>query len=432
MVLTIICLTTLEQTYQGRSNSTFSSKPEVKTAPSVNYAVVMTSAATLNSDCDAWGCRVSSAANGYFLIMQHDCALILYDAQQAVKWQPTPSTWRGGTLNCYLAAQANGQLVVYRGDTNVALWQSNSAPATPAASYQLTVTNDGFLVWAENTAKVIWTSNPQTSPTPFTKTTPSVNYAVVIPSGATLNSDCDAWGCRVSSAANGYFLIMQHDCALILRDAQAVKWQPTPSTWRGGKLNCYLAAQANGQLAVYRGDSNVALWQSNPAPTTPAASYQLTVTNDGNLVWADNTGKVIWSAVSTVAASAYEELETALIGFIGTDANKVKNYLRLAWHDVKFFDPVANPNGGGKGCIMLPQIAELPSNSGLGPAIVALRDFIAATFPTIAYTWGDIVSLAGKVAVETAYGVNVSWSYGRKACVLASILTTDNGIFFLI
>ena len=80
---------------------------------------------------------------------------------------------------------------------------------------------------------------------------------------------------------------------------------------------------------------------------------------------------------------------------------------------------------------MFSPITSFPSNKGLGVVVVKLKNFTTSEFPDILFPWGDVVSLAGKLAVEAAYpGTRVSWGFGRSSCDVTIASKFDIGIPF--
>ena len=124
----------------------------------------------------------------------------------------------------------------------------------------------------------------------------------------------------------------------------------------------------------------------------------------------------------------YESLQDALDGFI-TQAS-VPKFVRMAFHDVMNFDK-ATGKGASQGCIFDARVVAFPQNAGLDEPAQALKRFVAEKFPTIAFPSGtlssfvqltsligDIVSLAGKVAIEKAFPcIKIAWEFGRKSCI---------------
>ncbi|KAJ3317269.1 hypothetical protein HDV06_001814 [Boothiomyces sp. JEL0866] len=277
----------------------------VYTTPSVSYTGNIASGATLNSDCNTFGCGLTSANGAYIAVMQHDCLFDVYTSDIKTNIYST-NTWLGDGNKCYLAVQNNGQLVLYKnaGATPAVVKALNPAPIVPSSSYSLVLQNNGNLVLQDNTGALIWSSIPITPPPPlYTITNPSVYFPTTMQSGTTLNSDCITWGCFITSPSWEFQLVMQHDCILALYMNNPFNSTWNSGSWQGDGHNCFLAAQTNGQLVIYRHDTGTnptPIWTSNPAPATVATSYTLTLNEDGSVVWADNTGNVLWKLDSPI------------------------------------------------------------------------------------------------------------------------------------
>jgi Peroxidase len=107
----------------------------------------------------------------------------------------------------------------------------------------------------------------------------------------------------------------------------------------------------------------------------------------------------------------FQQLKAALVEFILEDPQtRVPSYTRIAFHDLA--------NGfGPHGCFLHKSVQELEDNAGMGDDVKNLAKYVKRQFPHSAFSFGDVISLAGKVAVETAYPcVNVRWRFGRSRC----------------
>ena len=130
--------------------------------------------------------------------------------------------------------------------------------------------------------------------------------------------------------------------------------------------------------------------------------------------------KVASSAtVSVPSQKDYQLLQSSLKEFIATNgedpSRNIPLLVRLSFHDLSLID---GSNGmGPKGCLIEKSIQEIKDNAGLAPIVSQLATFVGQKFPSTPYSFGDVVSLAGKVAVETAYPcMQIKWSYGRSKC----------------
>jgi hypothetical protein len=62
--------------------------------------------------------------------------------------------------------------------------------------------------------------------------------------------------------------------------------------------NSVFAAQQDGNLVVYAGNGTV-LWASNTS-SSPFAAYCLQMLDNGNLIWTNTGGSIIWQTNSGV------------------------------------------------------------------------------------------------------------------------------------
>lgn len=114
------------------------------------------------------------------------------------------------------------------------------------------------------------------------------------------------------------------------------------------------------------------------------------------------------------------KLKSSLKSFIEDDAQnkteKIVKFVRMSFHDLLNYDPASN-QGGPHGCLAETSILNFDENKGLSDQVSSLRDFVTKTFPSTNFTFGDVISLAGKVAVESAYPcMQIPWRYGRSEC----------------
>ncbi|KAJ3268134.1 hypothetical protein HDV01_003388, partial [Terramyces sp. JEL0728] len=256
---------------------------------SLNYKVTLAISQNLYSDCSSWGCSLTSPTNKYFAMMQHDCQFAVYTSGTNAQVFKAP-TYLGDGHQCFLAPQANGQLIVYQNATGTpaVVYAFNKAPANPAASYSLNMQDDGNLVWSDNNGLVVWSINPVTPL--FTITNPSTIYNAVMNGGSTLNSDCNSFGCGISSPNGDYLAVMQHDCLFAIYTADIKTQLYKTNTYQGGTPKCFLAGETNGQLVVFKtlNGVNTKLQVLNPNTVAKFDNYTLTLGDSGNLIWADS------------------------------------------------------------------------------------------------------------------------------------------------
>ncbi|KAI8906910.1 heme peroxidase [Gorgonomyces haynaldii] len=94
--------------------------------------------------------------------------------------------------------------------------------------------------------------------------------------------------------------------------------------------------------------------------------------------------------------------------------------VRMSFHDLFNFDPNTN-QGGPRGCLAVDPILTDVENAGVGNDTVNLIAFVKDKFPNTPFSAGDIISFAGKVAMETIYPcMKIEWSYGRSECTNTS------------
>ncbi|KAJ3270845.1 hypothetical protein HDV01_007394 [Terramyces sp. JEL0728] len=274
------------------------------TKPSAHYSSPVPSGNTINNDCNSFGCQLSSPTKKYIAVMQHDCLMMIYTGNM-----------KSGDHDCFLAPQTDGQLVFYRNDsgTIVPIQSLNPNSASKkATSYTLNMQDDGNLVYKADSGKIVW-SSVQVKPL-YTYTQPSVYFPTVMQSGTTLNSDCNnGSGCFLASPSQEFKLVMQHDCKMILFMNDPFQSVFATNTWLGDGHKCFMAAQTNGQLVVYRNDgpAPVAMWTSNPAPAQIADGYTLTLQENGKLIWADSKNNVLWQTDSQVIPLANNYTQAA-------------------------------------------------------------------------------------------------------------------------
>ncbi|KAI8893246.1 heme peroxidase [Globomyces pollinis-pini] len=109
-------------------------------------------------------------------------------------------------------------------------------------------------------------------------------------------------------------------------------------------------------------------------------------------------------------------LKSALRTYVASDVEKIPPLVRMSFHDLVNFDPFKN-EGGPHGCLAEKPISEFKENAGVSDSVMDLKKFVTEKFPKKPFTFGDVISLAGKVAVETAFPcMQIKWSFGRSSC----------------
>jgi hypothetical protein len=88
----------------------------------------------------------------------------------------------------------------------------------------------------------------------------------------------------------------------------------------------------------------------------------------------------------------------------------------MSFHDLLNFNPSTH-TGGPHGCLLKTPISNFSENNGLSQEVNDLNSFVTSEFKSVNFTFGDVISLAGKVAIETAYPcVQIKWRFGRSEC----------------
>lgn len=99
-------------------------------------------------------------------------------------------------------------------------------------------------------------------------------------------------------------------------------------------------------------------------------------------------------------------------------SDSIAHWSRSAFHDLANFNP-ATGQGGPHGCLKDDPVRSMSQNLQLDNTIIRLNRLINQQLPGIAYPFGDVISMAGKVAMERAYPcIRIKWRPGRPACGL--------------
>ncbi len=99
------------------------------------------------------------SGNGYYLVMQEDGNLVLYNTQL---WTPLTGIWHSSTHNkgnrpLRAIMQHDGNFVIYD-SSNTSLWHTGTH-GKGKAPYRLVLQKDGNLVIYDGNNKGIWSSN---------------------------------------------------------------------------------------------------------------------------------------------------------------------------------------------------------------------------------------------------------------------------------
>lgn len=122
----------------------------------------------------------------------------------------------------------------------------------------------------------------------------------------------------------------------------------------------------------------------------------------------------------------YIELRESIKEFIrkndkGPERN-IPLLVRSAFHDVATADP--SKGFGSVGCLLNVELFKNALGmSGLSTILGQLNTHISSKFGNKNFPPGDVLSLAGKVAIEMANPcMKVEWSYGRPGCTKSTPL----------
>lgn len=201
------------------------------------------------------GERIVSSDGNYFLLMQGDGNLVLFDNNNR-------DYWATNVVGKYATMQGDGNFVVFNQD-DIPVWATNIAGHSDP---YLILQNDRNLVVYQNGNSPIWASNT-------TKDTLS--------NGQRLNI-----GEKMVSTDGNYYLLMQGDGNLVLFDNN------NRDFWATNVVGNYATMQGDGNFVVYDHLNNP-VWASN---TNGHPNSHLILQNDRNLVIYQNGNIPIWAS----------------------------------------------------------------------------------------------------------------------------------------
>jgi hypothetical protein len=215
------------------------------------------------------GEKITSTDGNYFLLMQGDGNLVLFDNNNR-------DYWATNVIGHFATMQADGNFVVYD-NNNLPVWASgtNGHPNS-----HLIIQNDRNLVAYQNGNVPIWASN-----------TPKD----ILRNGQRLNI-----GEKITSSNGKYYLLMQGDGNLVLFDNNNRDY------WATNVIGHFAEMQADGNFVVYD-QNNHPVWASN---TEGHPNAHLIIQNDRNLVIYQNGNIPIWATNTVLQKTAYIELRT--------------------------------------------------------------------------------------------------------------------------
>lgn len=113
--------------------------------------------------------------------------------------------------------------------------------------------------------------------------------------------------------------------------------------------------------------------------------------------------------------SHFDALKAHLKRFINQDTSRrIAVLVRATFHDLLYL-----PNGSvaQTGCLLSKAFQDQDANVNVAKLMVKLKNSVANRFPGIEFTPGDLITFAGKIALETSYPcLLIDWEYGRTAC----------------
>ena len=99
-----------------------------------------------------------------------------------------------------------------------------------------------------------------------------------------------------------------------------------------------------------------------------------------------------------------------------SNSDAVPHWTRSSFHDLVNFDPTTG-QGGPHGCMKDDPVRSMAQNAQLDTTIRQLNLLVHQKLPGIQFPFGDVISLAGKVAIEEALPcIRIKWRPGRPAC----------------
>ena len=115
-----------------------------------------------------------------------------------------------------------------------------------------------------------------------------------------------------------------------------------------------------------------------------------------------------------IALTFHQQLYEVISNDLDKNPEKIPQLVRASFHDLMNYNP-ATGNGGPFGCILEQKMRQ---NVELEGPMADLQQLVNSTFSPGQFTFGDVISLAGKAAIEKALPCmkRVKWRPGRHAC----------------
>jgi catalase (peroxidase I) len=121
-------------------------------------------------------------------------------------------------------------------------------------------------------------------------------------------------------------------------------------------------------------------------------------------------------ASSLTTNQDFLRLEAVLKNEFTRNPKMIPAIVRSSFHDIMNFDGILGV-GGPRGCILQ---QPMDQNKQLFGSMKNLQRLVSLHFENGSFTFADVISFAGKVAVEFAYdlgGEKVRWRPGRGECI---------------
>jgi hypothetical protein len=254
--------------------------------------------------------------SGYYLVMQPDCNLVMYQGSTLATsnqvWQ-TNTTGQGS--DCYVIMQTDANFVLYNAMGAAAAASGSAINGNPDSGFFLMLQSNGVLDiynFQNDNPQLYYTVQPGASATgspPFNvslATTPTLSfYGPYMAIGYHLT--------KMSSLQNGPFsLTLENDCTLQSQNGSSntVLWE-TPSNGSGINQQCELTLQQDGNLQIQTSDTNEILWTTN-TPGDSSVNWVLyidSITGDlsigdimqpTNILWKSN---IIFGSIPPIASN---------------------------------------------------------------------------------------------------------------------------------
>jgi hypothetical protein len=213
------------------------------------------------------------SSSGYYLVMQPDCNLVMYQGSTlATSHQVWQTNTTGEGSDCWFTMQEDGNLVLHNTTLcyQCAKWNSQTnTRGLPDSSFFLMLQSNGELdiYNFENDNPKLYSTVVNVSSLNPSATPPSFNLSLSTTPILSFNGPYMPIGYyfpTMSSLQNGPFsLTLENDCTLQSKNgSNTVLWE-TPSNGSGLNQQCELILQQDGNLQIQTTDTKEILWTTN-------------------------------------------------------------------------------------------------------------------------------------------------------------------------